>query len=72
MHCVDIGDCTENAQSAITGPGLSFNFHSSKINFFENCDAHFIGVKIAFPKNFAFFPEQASQAWHFAVFRLCM
>ena len=46
MHCVDIGYCTENAKVQ------SFNFHSSKINFFENCDAHFIWGKNCFPKKF--------------------
>ena len=41
MHCVDLGNRIENAQSTIVQPGQSFNMYSSEIHFVKNCSAHY-------------------------------
>ena len=52
MHCVVIGNRTENAKSMIIGPNLSFNFRSLKIYFFKHCGAHLICSRECFANRF--------------------
>ena len=52
INCVGTGNDTENAQSMIVRPGLSFNFHLSEIHFLKKFSAHLFCNKECFPKRF--------------------
>ena len=57
MHYVVIGNHIENAPSTIVRPSWSFNFHSSEIDFFKICGAHFISNERRFSEIFGTYAD---------------